>query len=164
MPLWQRLSADSTLIFETETDQDASRFRPHWREWNIVTAERGMAALADAVGHIRPLYNDSRRCHGFCAEEQTVLQFESRGFHPTPPPWNMTPYPLHEGTRRERRAAHGSAQRGSPVLLRRLDRVPRARASGRHLAGRYPLRRWRREIRSYMMVEGFYGTRLRLIY
>ena len=90
VPLWQRLSADSTLIFETETDQDASRFRPHWREWNIVTAERGMAALADAVGHIRPLYNDSRRCHGFCAEEQTVLQFESRGFHLTPLPWNMT--------------------------------------------------------------------------
>ena len=162
-----RLSADSTLIFETETDQDASRFRPHWREWNIVTAERGMAALADAVGHIRPLYNDSRRCHGFCAEEQTVLQFESRGFHLTPLPWNMTLHRIYMKVPGE--SDEQLTARLSTVGFRVLASTsgPRATFEGERKTswqGRYLCDAGVGRYEATWMAEGFYGTRLRLIY
>ena len=84
-PLRLQLEANPRLVFATHTvprgvNKTTGFGLPEWREWTMVMAMPGAHALARMTAHDRPAQHDhSKRCYGFCMEEQTMLQLEAAG-------------------------------------------------------------------------------------
>ena len=84
-PLRLQLEANPRLVFATHTvppgvNKTTGFGLPEWREWTMVMAMPGAHALARMTAHDRPAQHDhSKRCYGFCMEEQTMLQLEVAG-------------------------------------------------------------------------------------
>ena len=131
-PLWSTLRSAPKTIFATQVynqTYDPEISTPQWRDWNLVLSEAGAIALhqaSDLDNGSSPIYDPTRRCYGYCIEEQLKLQLERRGFTYRNLPWQLMQHriyhrahagetPEEQDTRIQRtqpttEAARGSAQ------------------------------------------------------
>ena len=103
-PLWHAVQSEPRAVFATrmyERDYSPEYTWPQWRDWNLVMGETCAAALVpacsmhNAAGEWEPLYNGSRRCWGYCIEEQMKLQLEHRGCVYRPLPWHLAQHRIY---------------------------------------------------------------------
>lgn len=110
-PLWRALARQPRLVFATKMysmPYSPDYTWPQWRDWNLVVGEPCAAAMSDSASLYNctlPLYNGSRRCYGFCIEEQLKLQLERRGCVYEPLPWNLTQHRIYHRAADEADAA-----------------------------------------------------------
>ena len=124
-PLWRVLSSEPQSVFaprayEGSFSPDYSV--PQWRDWNLVLSELGAEALyngSDLSNATQPLYNGSRRCYGFCVEEQVQLQLELSGCSYRALPWNLSLHRIYHRGSGETEAAR--AERLAQLAMQSTD-------------------------------------------
>ena len=110
--LWHAIAMSDANVFATQlyTIEYSPEYTwPQWRDWNLVMGERCADAMYDSSrlgNYTHPLYNASRRCFGYCIEEQLKLQLEHRGCTYLPLPWDLKQHRIfHRASAEETEAA-----------------------------------------------------------